>query len=121
MPETDDTNIDDDASLDDEIMETQRVLSELQRKLAFATHILDAALQASQRREHLCQPLSLPHCPPAVMIMGGKGTGWGGWFECCQKPCWGAVLQSVAHGSVYLKWVVEYGIIRSGCSESKEP
>ena len=48
-------------------METQRVLRELQRKLAFATHILDSALQATQLREHLYQPLSLPHCLPAVM------------------------------------------------------
>ena len=58
----------DDAGFDDEIMETQRVLGVLQHKLGFATHILDAALLASQLCDHLYQPLSLPHCPPTVML-----------------------------------------------------
>ena len=59
---------DDGAGFDDEIMETRRVLGELQRKLAFATHILDAAVMAPKFREQIYEPLSLPHRPPAVMI-----------------------------------------------------
>ena len=60
----------DGASFDDEIMETRRVREELRRKLAFATHILDAAVRASQPCEHLYKPLCLPHHPPKVMIQG---------------------------------------------------
>ena len=59
---------DDGAAFDDEIIQTRRVLGELQRKLAFATHILDAAIMAPKLCEQIYEPLSLPHRPTAVIL-----------------------------------------------------
>ena len=51
----------------DIVLATQQVLTTLTKKLAFTTHILEAASLAPRLFDHEYQPLSLPHCPPTVM------------------------------------------------------
>jgi hypothetical protein len=49
------------------LLATQRVLAKLKVKLAFATHLLEAASQAPRLCHQMYRPLLLPNRPPASM------------------------------------------------------
>ena len=54
-------------AVDDALLATQRVLSQLRVKLAFATHLLESAAHAPHLYVQAYRPLSLPHRPPVAM------------------------------------------------------